>query len=292
MKSDQSTNNRVAEHLLRHRRSYVIIIVILLLTVFILFGLLQQSLVITAYHITSPEVPEQFDGYRILHISDFHSGRHFGPASEIIKKAREQSPDIICLTGDIIDGRFPDYNAVEELISGLSSIAPIYSVSGNNEHYDAAITSKVSMIYRRFGVEEIDGRTVTLINEGGALTLLGIQDTGDVIPKLNIQGLMFKYNNSREGFGVILYHRANGFDDVSGLGYDLVLSGHVHGGIVRLPFTRGLLSPDGDLFPKYSGGLYNVNGTYLVSNRGIGNSHFVPRFYNPPEIVMVVLHAG
>jgi len=288
----------------------VLLAFIILLTTAVLAGLMQQSLKLTVYEITSPDVPEGFDGYRIAHISDFHSGRFAGFAGDVVRLAAGQNPDIICLTGDIVDGRTQDFAPVEALISGLSAIAPVYAVSGNNERYEAAVSVKMDEIYAKYGVQCIDGRKITIYGgamprqsdatpdatgppvPSGALTLFGIADPRGDDMKISREILSDKDNYNGEGFGIILYHRANEFDALTGMGYQLVLSGHLHGGLVRLPFTGGLLSPYNEWFPRYSGGLYESSGVWLVSNGGIGNNHPIPRMYNPPEVVVVVLSRG
>ena len=280
-------------HLKRHIKSCILILIILLLAAFILTGLSRQSLKLTVYDITSPAVTDALDGYKIVHISDFHSGLFSGTADDVIKMTAAQTPDIICLTGDIVDGRTRDFVPVEALVSGLSGIAPVYAVSGNNEHYETSINVEMNNIYNRYGVRIMDGRTITVYKDGGALTLSGITDSkGENRTRLLLEVMSLKHDPGRDGFGIILYHRANDFDMVADAGYDLVLSGHIHGGIITLPGIGGILSPDSELFPKYAGGLYEVNGTFLVSSRGIGNNHFIPRIYTPPEVVLVVLRSG
>jgi len=264
---------------------------ILLISTFILVGLTQQSLVLAVYNIKSAEIPKQFDGYRIAHISDFHSGLFSGSAADIIELTKEQEPNIICLTGDIVDSKTQDYDTVEQLISGLLVIAPIYAVSGNNEAYDPSIGEKMEELYEKYGVRSLDGRTAFIYECDSMLALSGIADQRSSIPERSSAIAPLERDPDSERFDIMLSHRANEFGRVAGAGYGLVLSGHLHGGIIRLPLIGGLLSPDGDLLPRFSGGLYEANGTYLISNRGIGNNYPIPRIYNPPEIVIVVLRS-
>ena len=269
---------------------YLLIIIILMLGVFILIGLSQQTLVLKTYDITDSSVPERFDGYRIVHITDFHSGIKSSSAAEVIKMTAAQFPDIICLTGDIVDGTSPDFVPVEELVAGLVDIAPVYAVSGNNEHYSSSINAEINWLYEEYGVINMDDRTVTIF-DGGTLTLSGIADMNPG-PYLYSQVMELSQNKSSEGFHILLYHRANEFDHVVAANYDLVLSGHLHGGVIRIPFVGGILSPYDTFFPKYSGGLYEKSGVTLISNCGIGNNYIFPRVYNPPEVVLLVLHKG
>ena len=267
---------------------YCLILVFLFIGVFILTGLSQQTLVLKHYEIKSMLVPTQFDGYKIIHITDFHSGINSASAVEVIKMTTAQSPDIICLTGDIIDGTTPNFVPVNELIAGLSDIAPVYSVSGNNEHYTSSINDKMKQIYERHGVINMDGRTVTIFN-GSEILLSGIGDTANA-RTLSDHSESLRRSKSAGSFHILLYHRANDFDIVVSSDYELVLSGHLHGGVVRLPFIGGILSPYDKLFPKYSVGLYEKSNSTLISNSGIGNNYIFPRVYNPPEVVLITLY--
>ena len=277
------------------QKKWIIIDILLLFALYIFIGYMQQSLILAEYHITSPAVSMELDGFKMAHISDFHSGWNSVSASVIIKMTSEQNPDIICLTGDIVDGQNPDFTAVEQLISGLSKITQVYAVSGNNEHYKPSINIQMESIYKTYGVQLMDDKTTTIINNGGVITISGIADIrgtfGDSTLKFNKQVELIKTSSNNEGFCIVLYHRANAFEKITETGYHLVLSGHLHGGIIRLPFFGGILSPVGELMPKYAGGMYNTNDVYLVSNRGIGNNSFLPRIYNPPEVAIVVLHS-
>ena len=282
-------------HLLKSNiKLFSLIVIIIMFGVFILIGLSQQTLILKVYNVTSPTVPEAFDGYRIAHITDFHSGINSSSAAEVVKMTAAQSPDIICLTGDIIDGTSPDYAPVIELVKGLSDIAPVYAVSGNNEHYESSINNRMNSIYEKYGVVNMDGHTVTIFSDGtqfgGSTTLSGIADTHDNSNLFN-QASSLRRNKNADGFHILLYHRANEFDFLVNSHYDLVLSGHLHGGVIRLPFVGGILSPYDEFFPKYSGGMYEKSGVTLISNSGIGNNYIFPRFYNPPEVVLIVLHA-
>lgn len=280
----------IKKHISKHIRNYLLVIVIILLAVFILVGLAQQSLVLTVYDITSTDIPEQFNGYRIAHISDFHSGLFNGTSTDVIRLVAEQEPDIICLTGDIVDSKTRDFGSVETLISGLSSIAPLYAVYGNNEYKDPSITKRMDEIYRKHGVQKMDGTLTEIYNGGAYITLAGLTDPDGSSMGFEKELMALKHYHGSESFGIILYHRSNEFIKLINSGYNLVLSGHLHGGVVRVPLIGGILSPEDNLFPKYSGGIYKENGNYLVSNRGIGDNYFIPRIYNPPEVVIVVLH--
>jgi predicted MPP superfamily phosphohydrolase len=268
-------------------------VIALLFTVFMIAGLAQQWVTLTVYHVTSPAIPQAFDGYRIAHITDFHSGLHNISPEDVIALTAKQNPHIICLTGDIVDGRIQNYATVEELIAGLTDIAPVYAVSGNNEFREPSINIKMGEIYKKYGVQDMDGKTIAIYDGSGAsFTLSGIADSRGQSVWLDREVASLRYNSDKEGFGVILYHRANDYDIIAASGYELVLSGHLHGGLIRLPFLGGLLSPDYEVFPPYAGGLYEAGGRYLVSSRGIGNNQPIPRFYNPPEVALVVLRAA
>jgi len=276
---------------IKHKKKFIYIFIMLLLAVYVFIGFAQQSLILTVYNIASSAVPKGLDGYRIIQISDFHSGLFNATTADVIKLIDEQTPDSIVLTGDIIDSEMRDFSAVEELIAGLTGVAPVYAVSGNNEKYKSSINATIESLYKKYGVQNLDNRTITIYGSG-IITLTGIADRGRArIDELDKEVLALKYGSDISGFGILLYHRANELDRLAELKYDLILSGHLHGGILRLPFIGGVLSPDGEFCPRYSGGIYESNGALLVSNRGIGNTYPIARFYNPPEVVMLVLNA-
>lgn len=267
-----------------------IILLISIAVLLILTGLaLDNRLQITKYDIHDSRIPLAFDGDVIAQLSDMHC-RVFGKdQSELIGAVKSGKPDIIMLTGDIIDANIRDYNSVSELFAGLSKIAPIYAVSGNHENYDYDILHHMGLLYKKYGVYFLNDKGISIKKDGASIFIFGANDRSF---ELNISKLNTVPTIDKNEFGILLYHRANEFDYVSDFGYGLVLSGHMHGGLIRLPFVGGIVTPDGliDFNQKYTGGQYSENGTTLISNRGMAPSHGVPRLFNRPEVVFITLH--
>lgn len=232
------------------------------------------------------------EGIRILHLSDLH-GAWFGrEQSRIARYAEEIEPDVIAITGDFIDAR-RDERAAIALIERLAQIAPVYCVTGNHEELErrAGTGSYERLIEAVDGMENaafLRGETVSLTDD---ISLTGADD----IP---FAGGMSGYSAYIEGLGgeaegqfrILLAHRPEMFDAYAGAGFDLALSGHAHGGQVRLPFVGGLAAPGQGLLPEYDGGLFEAeNGMRMYVNRGLGNSVFPVRMFNRPEMTVIDL---
>lgn len=251
-------------------------------SLFVIVGFLQP-LTITNYEYTAPNVPSSFEGFRILQLSDFHC-KSFGKNEQtLIQKIQALHPDLILFTGDMVDEAHAIDN-FQYLVEGISDLAPIYAVTGNHDTVDSNVYTQMLAICEQYGVHFLDNDSVVISQGSDSLTISGTRYTfwyGDCMPAPN------------SNFNVLLYHDSNAFPTTSKLGYDLIFSGHSHGGIVRLPFIGGLISNDRTLFPKYAGGVFTSDTTNstMYSNRGLGDTE-IPRFYNSPEIVVVTLHSN
>ncbi len=271
------------------QKNKIIFFILALFILYIAYGF-YYGLQITEYTISNENIPTAFDGFKIVNISDLHC-TYFGDKQEdLIEAIKACEPDIIALTGDIIDEKNIDYDCVKALLSGICNIAPIYYVSGNHElaHYDANI--ELNNLYQSYGVTVLDNQETYLEKDGQKLQLYGLSCVGsyfgmsltdminDTLPKTD-----------SEHYSILLNHRSDIFDELSSYGYDLIISGHTHGGIIRLPFIGGLLSNDRTFFPKYDGGIFKENDSTMVSSRGLGESNSIPRFYNRRELVVITL---
>lgn len=184
------------------------------------------------------------------------------------------------LTGDIIHEDQLSLENVEFLFSGLPNV-PIYFVSGNHDIHPVAAAQfeHLKELMEDYGIIDADDATIQICKDDACIYLTGVKYSDDYIAERTPDA-------DTQYFNILLYHGSDSFDILSNFGYDLVLSGHTHGGIIRLPIVGGLFSNYGTLFPKYDGGLFEENGTTLISSRGLASSH-IPRFYNPPELVLV-----
>jgi len=249
----------------------------------------SSALTVTEYTLEFDTLPKNFVGFKICHLSDVHATGN----EEILEKVREQKPDIIAVTGDDIESKTDEeIKKAVWFMSELKDIAPVYAVSGNHDNWYSP-DSVLSEEYEKIGISYLENETEVIEKDGEKIEIAGIKDPtiSHYNPDLELD--IFKgyiENMTPENFSILLFHRADMFDHIAGKGYNLVLSGHLHGGIVRIPFVGGVISPTRRLFPKYSGGKYEKGNTTLISNRGIAVLERTPRIFNRPEIVFITLN--
>ena len=239
-------------------------------------------------------LPAAFDGLRILQLSDLH-GAEFGRDNQrLLQAAREAAPDLIVLTGDLLDSfRETPRDYAVTLTAALADIAPTYFVTGNHE-WALPGTRELKEQLREAGAEVLDNRFTVLERPGASLVLAGIDDPNGFADQKAPEALAEEVRAACPGTcWLLLAHRNDRFmDQYSRLGADLVVSGHGHGGLIRLPFTDGLVSVERTLFPSYTAGFYQENGADLFVSRGLGNSGRTFRLFNRPELAVLTLCRG
>jgi len=248
----------------------------------------------TEYAISFSDLPDGFDGCRILLLSDLH-GASFGEHNETLYAAvKAAKPELIALTGDLIDEDTPapqEYAA--EVGAALSAIAPTYYITGNHE-WAAGHTRELKKTLNASGVTVLTNEYVPLERGGDTVILAGIDDPLGFADQKTPEALAAElYADLGDPFWILLAHRNDRFArQYSLLGADLVLSGHGHGGVIRLPFTDGLFGTERNLFPSYTAGLYEENGSALLVSRGLGNVGITFRLFNRPDVAVLTLHKG
>ena len=270
----------------------VSVLVILCLGIWTLWG--NIALEVNEYEIVSDRIPEAFAGFRIAQVSDLHN-KDFGEGyGQLLTLLSQINPDIIVVTGDLIDSRQTDLDVALEFAWQAGKIARVYYVSGNHEarvpEYEDLKTGLV-----KAGVVILENQKVQITREGESITLMGIDDPSfqedylfgdsESVARQAIEDL----KNESDGYTVLLSHRPELFDLYVDTGMDLVFSGHAHGGQFRLPFIGGLVAPNQGFFPEYDAGQFNEENTTMIVSRGVGNSIIPIRFNNRPEIVLVTL---
>ena len=240
------------------------------------------------------DLPEGFDGCRIAVLSDLH-GAEFGENNqELFAAVAQESPDYIVYLGDLEDHyRGPAAGYAETVAAGLTAIAPTYYVTGNHE-WGIGDVPALKETLAAHGVSVLSNQFVPLERNGDIIVLAGIDDPNGYADQKTPEEVAAEvYAAYGDPFWVLLAHRNDRFESqYSLLGADLVLSGHGHGGIIRLPFTDGLLSTNRTFFPSYTSGLYEENGSCLFVTRGLGNSGPTFRLFNRPEVAVLTLHKG
>lgn len=253
-----------------------------------MFDFLNNHLTISNYKYKNKKIPTSFNNFKILQISDLHDKLYGKNQNIIIKKIISTNPDIIVMTGDILD----DYEFENSLvlIKKCIKICPVYFVEGNHEfHSEAKVDFYLKML--DIGVHIIDNKKEKIkikneyINICGCSMHTKIKNTRDFY---NISRKIKKLDLKPNEFNIILFHRPEFLEFLSIFNIDLIFSGHAHGGQWRL-FGKGLFAPDQGIFPKYTAGIHKVNNTAEIISRGLGNKVIYPRINNFPELVVCTL---
>ena len=254
----------------------------------------NTSLQVDTFTCNLPRLPADFEGFTIVQLSDLH-GAQFGENNEkLLQTVAGAAPDLIVITGDLLDqGRDPEAGYVDTLAKGLTAIAPTYFVTGNHE-WARPDAEALKAQLRAGGVTVLSNGADLLTRGDASLVLAGIDDPNGYADQKTPEELRDEiYAGAEDPFWILLAHRNTLFKkQYSLLGADLVLSGHGHGGLVRLPFTDGLFSTDHTLFPSYTAGFYEANGSTLFVSRGLGNSGYTFRLFNRPQVAVLTLHRG
>ncbi|MDU4862331.1 MAG: metallophosphoesterase [Terrisporobacter othiniensis] len=291
---------------IKKKNIWIWTVILIILSIFTIIGInnkMNKNFVIKEETLIYKNLPKSLADYKILQITDLHS-KEFGTNNEkLINSIKEINPDLILVTGDMftVSDISIDMNEEElvsyELLSKLATNYKIVYVSGNHEEgkdiiyngddYRTRDRSK-NNAYNRYR-KKLESLGVTFVENSS------LQNYNDFI---NIYGVYFdsmekdEYYQSidldKTKFNIMLCHDPKYFHTFANMGFDLVLSGHVHGGIIRIPLVGGLFSPDRTFFPKYDKGIYKINDSYMNVSTGLGDS-ILKRVFNPPEINVIIL---
>ena len=283
----------------RHKTIKYLVFAGLFIVSALLFSIWQNnSIVVTQSDFVSDTIPKAFDQFIIVQISDLHNKSFGADQEKLLVKVHNELPDIIVITGDLIDQRKYNLETAMIFIRGAVKIAPVYYVSGNHEawsgHYEIIKQSLIEA-----GVTVLDNDRSDIKRGENTIKLLGVSDpdflTSSYLEETNAslleETLKGWATEENESFNVLLSHRPELFDVYQAANLDLVFSGHAHGGQIRLPFVGGFVAPDQGLFPKYTSGSYTEGATTMFVSRGLGNSIVPQRLFNRPEIVVVTLRS-
>ncbi len=280
---------------MKKRRRITFAVVAAFLSAFVIWTAWgNTALELNRYTVTSNRLPEGFDGYRIAHVSDLHNTEMGKENEKLLTMLRETAPDMIAITGDLIDSRRTDIEVALQFTAAAMEIAPCYFVAGNHE----ARISEFDELKERLteqGVIVLEDKCIELERSGEKIVFIGVNDPSFQTDYLfgNSETVMrdklSEISDAREAFTILLSHRPELFEIYADNSIDLVLCGHAHGGQFRLPFVGGFVAPNQGLFPKYDAGLFTEGITTMIVSRGIGNSAFPFRFNNRPEVILVEL---
>lgn len=250
----------------------------------------NNSLVTTKYTIHSEKIPGSFNNYKIVQLSDLHSKSFGKDQHNLVKRVLTLEPDLIVFTGDLVDSENYDEEISLRLMEKLVEVAPLYFVTGNHEWWSGQYDTLEEKLHHA-GVQVLRNQAVEIYSEKEKIHLIGIDDsanpsytTMEENIKTSIQGL-----KDDENYKILLSHRPELLSLYSNFEFDLVFSGHAHGGQFRIPFIGGLIAPNQGFFPEFDSGIYSEDQTTMIVNRGLGNSVIPLRLFNRPEIVVVTL---
>lgn len=277
------------------QRKVLLFIVIISIGLFTFFNWQNNSIIISEMVFKNDAIPESFEGYKILQISDLHNKEFGSKQNKILAKIEKINPDIIVITGDLIDSNNTNIDIAMELINRAINIAPIYYVSGNHEAWSDSYNDLKSKL-ENSGVVVLDNQKIEVFNDSDSVDIVGLADTsfiksdwleyGDNSETNNLLNMLTEGSTN---FKILLAHRPELFDIYSNSSVNLIFSGHAHGGQFRLPFIGGLIAPDQGFFPKLTEGIHTNNNTSMIISRGLGNSIIPVRIFNRPELIVVTL---
>jgi uncharacterized protein len=268
-----------------------------ILIVIFLFLYIQNNLItVTKIELPLKNLPQGFNGYRIVQISDLQN-KVFGNGNDIlVYKIKNSNPDLIVITGDLIDAAKYNEEAILEFIDDINHIAPIYFITGNHEMYGNYML-KLEPKLNEKNIKILRNSSENIERNGDTITLIGIDDPIETQASKNhitseklVQELGKTLSiRDASNFKILLSHRPEFFSLYAKNNIDLTFAGHAHGGQVRLPFIGGLYAPGQGFFPKYTSGKYELNNSTMIVSRGLGNSSIPQRILNQPEIIISVL---
>lgn len=276
-------------------KKIVIISLIVILLLFCGFYLYFQNtaLQVTKFFIVDSKIPKSFNNYRIIQLSDFHNTTSKKLTNQLVEEITKEEPNIIVITGDLIDSRRTNVDVVINFLGKIKDIAPIYYVSGNHESRISEYeTLKKEM--NDLGINLLDNEVIEIQKKDDIINLIGIDDpsfsnTIEVDDCEIIEDQIKSVNYDENFYTILLSHRPEAFKTYVNENINLIFSGHAHGGQIRLPFIGGIFVPNQGFFPKYTSGKYEEKNTTMIVSRGIGNSLFPFRINNRPELIVVEL---
>ena len=262
----------------------------------------NRKLVVTDYRIRDKKIPKEFDGYRIVQLSDLHNAC-FGNRNEyLINRVRDCKPDVIFITGDMIVGKpGQDVLFAADTMNDLCEIAPVYFSMGNHELRASIYTETYGDMWQQFHnrlrpeIHVLPDRTEKIVSGHEYMYVHGVNLTPALYKRVIRTPMEPDYLDNIFGtcdadrYHIFLAHNPDYFEEYASWGANLTFSGHVHGGMIRIPLLGGALSPMIHFFPKYDKGLFEHKGHYMILSGGLGNHTFKFRVNNLPEIIVTTL---
>lgn len=261
----------------------------------------NHLLQVSEYSVASEKIPAAFENYKIVQLSDLHSACFSRDNARLVRKIEAAKPDIIVMTGDMVSRSDSNHHVFFRLAETVAKIAPSYYVIGNHEQdmEQKELNVFLSRLHA-LGIHVMNNEKIEIFKENQNINLYGMWFSLKYYKEAGRHSKQPAHFGAREmkramggyddtHYGILLTHSPLCFPTYAQWGADLTLCGHIHGGMIRLPFVGGLLSPEREFFPKYSAGIYEQNGKKLLVSRGLGSGVFGVRMMNRPELVVITL---
>ena len=289
------------------KRRFLKIFILLLAVLAALLYDSNSRIVVTEYTLSSPRLPESFDGFTVVQLSDIHGGLNGRGNARMVQLSAGAEPDMIAITGDLADA-YTDMAEVEAILTELVKIAPVYYVSGNHEWAAGRVDKlqnlvgsgesgerrmdELKEVLARCGVRYLSNSYELIPSGEESIVLAGVEDPNGPFDMIKPDELVDIINiENEDAFTLLLGHRNYWVEKYPDLEVDIIMCGHAHGGIVRLPILGGVLGTGFELFPEHVDGAVESGRYTMIVSRGLGNSIPVPRFLNNPEIVVLKLES-
>jgi len=266
-------------------KKYKLLIIIAVLTLLIAFCFYQNKhLTVTYYTYANEKLGSDFEGYRIVQISDLHNAV-FGRNNErLLHKMEALNPDMIVITGDVVDSNHTNIDIAVSFVQEAVKLCPVYYVTGNHEYWlESETLSDMLSRFTDAGAQILSNRAVYIGEGNSEFALIGLEDVN--LSDDTLEGIVRDLDDKK--FRLLLAHEPQYLENYSRAKVDLALTGHAHGGQFRLPLVGGVVAPDQGFWPEYTEGEHMAGDTTMIVSRGLGNSIIPLRLFNYPEIVCV-----
>nr|MBP3598293.1 metallophosphoesterase [Eubacterium sp.] len=275
----------------------IVKIAIVLIILLLIYGFASNYFITTEkYCITVENTNEKELPIRIVMLADLHGSRFGKDNNHLIQMIHQQSPDLICVAGDMTVKNGMGIEECMALCYELMKICPVYYAPGNHEIRMPQWETYGKRL-KQLGVNWLDNQQMSLMIRGKKLHICGLDLPEDWYHKFwkkcnfTVTDMRDMIGNApTDGYTVLLAHNPEYFETYAKWGADLVCAGHVHGGIARLPILGGVIDPSLRLFPKYDAGRFEIDSSVMILTRGLGTHHIRLRFFNVPEISVIDLH--
>lgn len=263
----------------------LIVMFLIIICIFIFCLWQNNDIVVSNYGYKTDKINNALHGYKIAQISDLHNKEFGKNQKRLLRILKKEAPNLIVITGDVVDSRHTDIAIALEFVKGAMDIAPVYYVTGNHEYrLREEDWNKLMLGLEQYGAILLDNEVVSIGNED-CFYLIGLNDYS--LSNDSLKNLCSGLDSNK--LQIVLAHEPQYLIHYSEAEVNLVLSGHAHGGQIRLPLIGGLIAPNQGLFPDYTSGPYVENETTMIVSRGLGNSIIPVRVFNRPEVVIIRL---